>query len=338
MNEVKVAIVGFGGIARAHYAGYKILKKENAPVKVVAVCDIDLTRFTEHIKINIESEETALDKDIKTYGSVDELIANADFDMADICLPSFLHKEFTVKLLKAGKHVMCEKPMSLTSAECEEMIAAAKESGKKLMIGQCLRFNAAYSYLKDCVSDGRFGKIRNLFMTRKSAQPRWGFENWFANTERSGGCILDMHIHDIDMARYLLGEPYAVSCLSYDAVTRWAVINSRLYYKDVMVVADGSWDESDTVKFKSGYSARFENAQVICDSDGVKVMPDKGEAFKPELPSTNHMAEEIRFFTSTILDETKINEKNPPESACMTVKLVEKLRDSAEKNGEIVRL
>lgn len=338
MKEVRVAIVGFGGIARAHYSGYQVLKRENAPVKLVAVCDVDQSKFTQHVKINLDGEQEMLDKDINTYLSVDELIANEDFDMADICLPSFLHKEYAVKLLKADKHVMCEKPMALSAAECEEMIAASKESGKKLMIGQCLRFNNVYSYLKDCVVDGRFGKIRNLFMHRKSAQPRWGFEHWFEKTDKCGGCILDMHIHDIDMARYLLGEPYAVSCMAYDADVRWSVENSRLYYKDVMVVADGSWDESSSQQFRSGFSARFEKAQVVCDNSGLTVYPDGGEAFKPELPATNHMAEEIRFFTSTILDETLVNEKNPPESAYMTVKLIEKLRESAEKCGEIVKV
>ena len=337
MQKLKVAIVGFGGIARAHYTGYKILEAENAPVQLVALCDIDAKRFTQHVKINIESEKQSIDESLATYTSVDELIAKADFDMADVCLPSYLHKAFTVKLLKAGKHVLCEKPMALSAADCEEMIATARACGKQLMIGQCLRFNATYAYLKDCVTDGRFGKIRNLYMYRKSAQPRWGFENWFADTARSGGCILDMHIHDIDMARYLLGEPYAVSCLSYDAVTRWSVVNSRLYYKDVMVVADGSWDESDNARFKSGFSARFENAQVTCDGKEVTVTPDHGEAFKPQLPQTNHMAEEIRYFASIIL-QSKENEKNPPESACATVRLIERLRESAAQDGEIIKL
>ena len=338
MKEVRVAIIGFGGIARSHYSGYKLLERENAPVRVVAVCDIDLSRFNSQVKINIEADNETLEKNIRTYTDVDEMLSKEDFDMADICLPSYLHKEFTVKLLNAGKHVMCEKPMALSSSDCDEMIDAANASGKKLMICQCLRFNAVYSYLKDAVTDGRFGKLVHLYMYRRSGQPRWGFENWFTSTERSGGCILDMHIHDIDMARYLLGDPYAVSCISYDTVARWAVENSRLYYNGVMVVADGSWNESDTAKFQSGFIARFENAEVICDASGLKVYPDRGDVFIPELPKTNHMAEEIRFFASTILDPDMKNEKNPPKSARETVRLIEKLRESAEKNGEIIKL
>ena len=338
MNEVRVAIIGFGGIARAHYNGYKILKSENAPIKLVAVCDIDPTKFDSDVKINIASEEKGLSADIARYTSVDELIANADFDMADICLPSFLHKEYTVKLLKAGKHVLCEKPMALSGEQCDEMIAASEESGKKLMIGQCLRFNATYSFLKDIVASGKYGKMRHLFMERRSAQPIWGFEHWFEDTEKCGGCILDMHIHDVDMARYLLGEPKAVSVMAYDAVVRWSVENTRLYYDETMVVINGSWDESATCNFYSGYRARFEDATVICDGGDITVYPEKGEAFKPEIKHVDHMAEEIRYFAGMILDESIKNEKNPPESAAATVKLIEKLRESAEANGAIVAL
>lgn len=338
MDFVKVAIIGFGGIARAHNAGYKLLAKEGAPVKLVAVCDIDLSAFNSQLSINIDTGDGGLMSDIHTYTSVDELIEKEDFDMADICLPSFLHKEFAVKLLKAGKHVLSEKPMALSSEQCEEMLKAQAETGKRFMIGQCLRFNSVYSYLKDCVESGVFGKAKHLFMERLSAQPRWGFEHWFENTERCGGCILDMHIHDVDMARYLFGEPKAVSSWTLDADVKWAVENTRLYYDDVMVVINGSWDESRSTKFKSPFRARFEKASVIYENGVLTVYPDEGEPFKPELPETNHMAEEIRFLAGLILDPDARNEKNPPESACATVKLIEKLRESAAKNGEIVTL
>ena len=147
-----------------------------------------------------------------------------------------------------------------------------------------------------------------------------------------------MHIHDIDMARYLLGEPLAVSCMAYDADVRWAAENSRLYYDGVMVVADGSWDESAKTPFSAGFSARFEKAQVKFENGEVTVYPDSGEIFKPTLPATDYMAEEIRFLVSLILDPEAINEKNPPLSARQTVSLIEKLRESADLGGKIIKL
>ena len=337
MKEVRVAIIGFGGIARSHLKGYQILASEGEPIKLVAVCDINPNQFTALVNINNATDEGGLSDEIHTYTSVDELIANETFDMADICLPSYLHKEYAVKLMEAGKHVLSEKPMALSSADCDEMLAASKRTGRKLMIGQCLRFASSYLFLKKCIDEGTFGKPKHMFMHRLSAQPRWGFEHWFEDTERCGGCILDMHIHDVDMARFLFGEPDAVSTVALDGEVRWQVENTRLFYKDLLVVINGSWGEANTVKFNSGFRIRFENASVVADQSGkISVYPNEGEVYSPALPKTNYMAEEIRTFAKTILDDSFKNLNNPPESARETVRLVEKLRESAEKCGEVI--
>lgn len=338
MKEVRAAIIGFGGIARSHLRGYQILAGENEAVKLVAVCDINPNQFTALVNINNATDAGGLSSDVHTYTSVDELIANEDFDMADICLPSYLHKEYAIKLMEAGKHVLSEKPMALSSADCDEMLAAAKRTGRKLMIGQCLRFASSYLFLKKCIDENTFGKVMHMFMHRLSAQPRWGFERWFEDTEKSGGCILDMHVHDVDMARFLLGEPEAVSTVALDGDVRWQVENTRLLYKDALVVINGSWGEAATVKFSSGFRVRFENASVVADQSGkVTVYPNEGEIYSPELPRTNYMAEEIRAFAKSVLDDSYVNVNNPPESARETVRLVEKLRESAAQNGALVK-
>ncbi len=339
MKEIKVALVGFGGMARSHNAAYQALTASGYPIKLVAVCDCDREKFLGDMQINIRTQVIKLPDDIHIYYDVEDLIKNEDFDMADICLPSYLHKEYTIKLLRAGKHVMCEKPMALCGEDCEEMIAVAKEMDRKLMIAQCLRFEPSYLYLKECVEKGTFGKIKNLFMDRLSAFPKWGWQNWFGCTEKSGGCIMDMHIHDVDMARFLFGEPEAVSAVAYDDVVRWIVTNTRLMYKDLTVVINGSWDEAPGVPFTETFRARFEKASVIQDASGkVTVYPVDGEAFVPELLNQDRIAEEIRYLADTIFDAQKVNLTNPPESACATVKLVERLRESAAQNGAIVSL
>jgi predicted dehydrogenase len=190
-------------------------------------------------------------------------------------------------MMKAGKHVLSEKPMALNSADCEKMLAAAKEYNRVLMIGQCLRFEPAYLYLKKCVDEGTFGKLKNMRMHRMSSHPMWGFEQWYTKTEKSGGCIMDLHIHDVDMARYLFGEPNAVSCWTRDGDTLWAVENTRMYFDDVMVVINGSWDESRSCKFRSIFRVRFEKATVLSAPDRkVMVYPKDGEPFMPEFEET----------------------------------------------------
>ena len=338
MQEVKVALIGFGGIARAHNAGYKILKEENEPIKLVAVCDINPAQFESEILINTGSGEGALPADIHTYTNVDDLLESEDFDMADICLPSYLHKEYAIKLMKAGKHVLSEKPMALSYADCNEMISVSESTGKKLMIGQCLRFDAGYMFLKECVDNKTFGEARHAYLYRLSSHPKWGFEHWFEDDTKSGGCVLDMHIHDVDMVRFLFGEPEAISMSSLDTATRWAVDNTQMYYPGKLVSIAGSWDESDTFGFRAGFRIRFEKATITMDGGKIIVYPNEGDTYSPALPATNYMAEEVRFFAHSIMDENIKNTKNPPESARETVRLIEKLRESAACGGKIIKL
>ena len=341
MKEVRVALIGYGGIAKSHKKGYDVLAAQNAPVKLVAVCDVRPEMFTSISSINIGTADNKGLGDIHTYTDVETLLKEEEFDMADICLPTYLHKEYAIRMLRAGKHVQSEKPMALSSQDCAEMIAVAKEEGKRLMIGQCLRFSHHYNYLKRCIESGCFGKLRHLYMDRLSQSPKWGFENWFADDKKSGGAILDLHIHDIDMARYLLGEPEQASTVALDGFTRWSVCNTRLFYPETTVFANGSWNESKSFGFKAGYNANFEKANVVFDKGVITVYPAEGAAYEPELPEvaekrTNYMAEEIGYIASLILDENAENSKNPPESAMKTVELVETLRKSAAEQGKLI--
>ncbi len=338
MKEVRVAMLGFGGIARTHKVAYELLAKEGYPVRVVAACDVNPEQFTSATQTNLGGKNTDDLTGVALFENVDEMMHKIDFDMADICVPSYLHKQYAVQMMEAGKHVLSEKPMALTSADCEEMLRVSEKTGRLLMIGQCLRFEPAYLYLKKCVDEGTFGKLKNLFMDRLSVYPMWGFEKWYCDTEKSGGCIMDLHIHDIDMARFLLGNPEAVSAVSYDGISRWQVVNSRLYYPKTMVVATGSWDESATTPFSFSYRARFEQASLISNGSKVMLYPDEGEPMQVELPKVNRMAEEIRKIVSMILDPTVKNESNPPESACQSVRLIEVLRKSADCGGEKIVL
>ena len=336
MNEIKVVLIGYGGIARAHHKGYRMLADEGERVRLVAVCDVDPTRFATEMKINVDTGKEGLTGEIHTYTNVDELIEKEAFDMADICLPTYLHKEYAVKLMQAGKHVLSEKPMALNLSDCDEMLRVSQETGMHLMIGQCLRFDAAYLYAKQCIDSGIYGKVQHVFMHRLCALPRWGFEHWFEDHKRSGGCLLDTHIHDVDMARFWFGEPNAASTVSLDCEMRYQVQNTRLYYPNMLVSIDGSWNEANTAKFSSGFRIRFEKATLLMDRNGITVYPMEGSPFSPELPQINHMTEEIRAFCAVIRGAQNL--KNPPESARNTVALMERLFESAAHDGEIVKL
>ena len=340
MRELKMAMLGFGGIARAHKHAHNRFQKDGTPIKLVAMCDIDPKQFEAKSEINLGSNTNPDLAGINLYTDLEEMLAKEEFELIDICLPTYLHKEYTIKMLRAGKHVMCEKPMALNSADCEEMIKVAKETGKELMIGQCLRSHSHYLYLKELIDTKSFGKLKHLSMTRLSVFPRWGFENWFTDHERSGGCPLDLHVHDVDMVRFLLGEPEAVSAIAYDDESRWQYVNTRFFYPDVTVIATGSWDEAKTVPFSAGFRARFEDASVILEGGKLMIYPeDKSVApYEAQYEKKNEMAEEIRCIASCITDSTYVNVNNPASSAMMTVKLVEAIRESADRNGEKIKL
>ena len=333
MDKIKVAIIGFGGIARAHYSGYRLLETLGAPIAPVAVFDCNPLQFERELKINTEPRPVKLDPEIRRYTDLEAILENETFDIADICLPSYLHKEYSVRLLRAGKHVLCEKPMALSSEECEEMLLASRESGKRLMIAQCLRFDPSYRYLKEAIDNGTYGKLLRLEMNRLSAHPVWGYENWFADTQKSGGCILDMHIHDVDIARFFFGEPEAVSTVAYDGISRWVFENTRLYFRDIVPVINGSWAETRGTPFVGSFYAVFEKAALYTSGGELFVHPEGGEAsvIKPE--GIDMYAAEIEYFANTVMHDLP-NDMNPPESAAESVRVIEALRKSAALGGE----
>ena len=195
---LNAAIIGFGGIAQAHKQGYEALEAQGK-VRLACAYDINPEAAQKTVALNIASGSDTAKGGVNFYTDLEEMLAKEKIDFIDICAPSYKHKELTVAMLRRGFNVLCEKPMSLSSADCEEMIAVAKECGKQLMIGQVLRFYPAFDYVKEVIEDGRYGKILNASFSRLSTPPTWGWDNWFMDPTRSGGCILDLHIHDVEM-------------------------------------------------------------------------------------------------------------------------------------------
>ena len=149
---------------------------------------------------------------------------------------------------------------------------------------------------------------------------------------------MDLHIHDVDMIRFLFGEPKSVSAVAVDHITRWQYISSRFFYDGFVAEATGSWLEPKGMSFRAGYRVCFENATVILDTDGITVHKTDGESYKAEYTPANRMAEEIRLLATTIAEPDTVNAVNTPESAASTVALVEALRKSADNGGIIIDL
>lgn len=331
---LKAALIGFGGISRSHRKGYANLEKLGK-VKLVCACDVNPEAFTKSVSTNLDSSEEEPEESIRTYTDLSEMLEKESFDFADVCVPTFLHREITEKLLRSGHHVLCEKPMSLTYSDCTEMLKCAEECERELMIGQCVRFYAAFDYLKKALSDGRFGKPLGALFTRISTTPTWGWENWFMDPERSGGCITDLHIHDIDVIRYLFGEPDAVSSRTTSSISLHDTVHTSLFYGSFPVTAVGDWSQLG-VSFEAKCSVSLEAATAVFDGKSLLIYPKDGtESYVAASESVSGYQAEIDYFCDVITGKIK-NTKNTARSAAETVRLIEHLRKSAECGGKII--
>ena len=190
---VNVGLVGYGFMGKMHAQCYEATGR----AKMVALLDVD-----EEKRKEAESKYGC-----STHIDFNDMIASADIDLVDICTPTFLHEEYVVKAARAGKHIMCEKPMALTVDSCDRMIEAASEAGVMFMIGHVIRFWPEYAALKEIVDSGKYGKVLWVTCRRFSPTATWSWENWLLDPARSGGAILDLHIHDLDYISYLIGPP-----------------------------------------------------------------------------------------------------------------------------------
>ena len=195
-KTVKVGIIGCGGIANGKHM--PSLKK--APgCEMVAFCDI----------VKERAEKAAKDfgtPDAKVYTDYKELLLDKSIDVVHVCTPNRSHSFITVDALESGKHVMCEKPMAIKSAEAKKMVDAAERTGKLLSIGYQSRFRQDSEYLKAEAESGTFGDIYYAKATalRRRAVPTWGvFLNEY---EQGGGPLIDIGTHALDLTLWIMNN------------------------------------------------------------------------------------------------------------------------------------
>src|SRR5580693_907806 len=191
---MKVVILGSGFMGRTHARAYAKMKG----VEIAAISSRHL-----------EKAET-LTNEVGGRATNDSLaiIDDPSIDAISNTLPTHLHAEYTIAALKAGKHVLVEKPFALTAVDCDGMIAAQKERGKVLLVAHVLRFWGDYISLVDFVQSGKIGKPLSAVASRLSQLPGWA--NWFLNPAWSGGAVLDLCVHDFDVLNWIFGAPKSV--------------------------------------------------------------------------------------------------------------------------------
>jgi predicted dehydrogenase len=298
---VNIGIIGLGGIAGAHVAAYNTL----ANARVTARCDRDPARAAGTaggITINIGAGETATGA-ARVYTDYRELLRDPEVEAVDICLPTDLHAEVAVAALQAGKHVLCEKPMALTVADCDRMIAAAEAAGRILMVAHCIRFWPEYAALKELVDGGEYGKVTYANFRRFSPLPDWSEGGWMLDPGRSGGSILDLHIHDADFVAYLLGMPRKVFAVGLqDAHGISQLIAEYIYDTPGLILAEGGNCYPKGFPFRMNFIVHLEGATVEFDDARapLTVYPESGDPFTPQLAGGTGYSREIACFLDCV--------------------------------------
>ncbi len=267
---LKVGLIGCGFMGGMHAACYNVIEG----VTVTAVADLRSDK----------AEELAKMSGAAIYANGDELIANADVDIIDICLPTYLHTSHAVAAMKKGKHVFIEKPVCLTEEEGALLLKTQKETGAKVQVGQVIRLWDEYKWLKEVADSGEYGKIQSAVFKRLSSVPGWAWDNWLHDPSRSGSVALDMHIHDVDYMRYLMGEPESFSA-SAVRNEKGAIeqIFSTFTYPDASVTVEACWDYPEDFPFDAGFRVKFEKATAVNDGNGLNVYHKGGGISKIEI-------------------------------------------------------
>lgn len=267
---------------------------------------------------------------VRRYGHWRELVDEPDCDVIDICLPTDLHAEVASAALAAGKHVFCEKPMALSAADCDRMIAAAKEHHRVLMIGHVLRFWPEYRVLSDFVANKPGGPVRSARFERTCGTPDWS--GWLPVEARSGGAVIDLLVHDIDQALMLFGIPDHVAATALgeeDAIS--AVLS---YPEGVEVKIEGGWLKAGA-PFCMGFEAKSDHALLEFTGEGLTLDEGSGPS-KMQPPEGDAYDAEIGYFLECCRTG-KTPERCPPEQSAQAVKIALLLKESRAKKGESLK-
>jgi predicted dehydrogenase len=302
---IRIGILGIGFMGVTHFKAAQRIKGG----KVVAICTRDKRKLAgdwRSVQGNFGGGGGVQDlHGIRTYAEMDDLLANQDIDLIDICLPTPLHEPATLAAFQAGKHVLLEKPIEVSVKAADAMLAAAKKAKRQFMVAQVLRFFPEFRYLKHCLTTGEHGKLKALMLKRIISVPDWG--SWNEDLKRTGGPAIDLHIHDTDFVNFLFGKPRAVSSTGVvdtrSGQAIYVATNYDLGRCDLAVSAYSGAVATKGLPFEHGYDAYFEKATIAHNSTHcpkVTVVDAKGKKSHPRLAFPEAFAGELQEAVNTV--------------------------------------
>lgn len=192
MSAINFAVIGYGGMGAYHV--HNILPNENERIHIVGTYDI-----------NEERQAISQEKGHKIFKSYDEVLVDETIEAVLIATPNDLHKELSIAALRAGKHVVCEKPVALNTAELDEIVAVAQETGNTFMVHQNRRWDPDFLLVRELYRNGQIG---DLFQLESRVQGANGIPgDWRHVKKQGGGMLLDWGVHLLDQMLWLIDSP-----------------------------------------------------------------------------------------------------------------------------------
>ncbi|MBI2803523.1 MAG: Gfo/Idh/MocA family oxidoreductase [Planctomycetes bacterium] len=205
---IRIGIVGIGFMGMIHY----LASRNVTGARVAAVCSRDEKKLAgdwTSIQGNFGPRGEMMDlTSIKPYRDLDELLADRDIDLIDICNPTHLHPETAIKALNAGKHVLVEKAIALESKDADAMLDAARKANRLLMVAHVLPFFPEFAFAAQAIRGGEYGKLLGGHFKRVISKPDWSAE--IGDAAKTGGPAIDLHIHDTHFIGLVCGVPSSV--------------------------------------------------------------------------------------------------------------------------------
>jgi predicted dehydrogenase len=332
---MNIAVIGLGFMGSTHARALQ--KLEGATLAAVVSSDpLKLSGDLTGAGGNLGGAAGMLDfSSVRKYGHYEAALQDPEIEAVDICLPSDQHFRAAQAALRAGKHVLVEKPLALDGAEADELIAEARKAGRILMTGHVLRFISQYRALADLLEAGRLGPVHASFFRRRCGAPVWS--RWQTDVSRSGGAVMDLLIHDIDFCLRLYDRPLKLSAIGFVDLSRgidWVEV--RLHFENTgPVIVTGGWHHPKSYPFHMEFTVVSAGGTLEFRSgDGTMTLFDAGGSAETiDSGDKDPFAEELKYFVECV-QERRQPVLCPPEDSALAVKVARLVMDSRERLGE----
>jgi predicted dehydrogenase len=272
---------------------------------------------------------------VAKYQEIEALLGDPSIDAVDICLPTDLHAAVAIEALRAGKHVLVEKPMALNAASAHQMVEEARRRQRVLMTAHVLRFLPIYQTLRRRLASGDLGPARWAMFRRRCAAPAWS--QWLTDANRSGGGVFDLLIHDVDMCLHLFGMPLTVSATGYEALASGIdLIMAELHYPGLgTAFVSGGWHHLKSYPFSMEYTVVADGGTFEYNSASgpPTLYHSSGEREILETEERDGYAAELQYFIDCCRTGAA-PDLCPAEESAAAVALTRLLLDARNLNGE----